>query len=529
MRRTHLLILSLCCLLACNSSEPDLFRKYLHPGQLPSQSLLIDIRKDTIVTLQSGTRLTIPAGALKSDKDIVRLEVKEAVTMQQILVAGLTTQSKDGPLSSGGMLYIAPAKGEQASLQKPIRAQVPTLSANEGMKLFKGAEKDDAIEWTDPQPLAGITMNSAGERGKMLFVNNCASCHHPTKDATGPSLYAVRQRWASKEELYAFSRNPSKMIASGHAYANCIYDKWNKTAMTNFPDLTDEELDAIYTYADREGRKLLKDDTARFLQYTYDSCKARVARRVALQEERTTRGRNRKMFLKEQNSSPVNIVTAPASPQTSAVSTSSELVVPEGYQADYYNIEIETFGWFNIDILMKEESGAVKSTLMVRLQGSYSRKVNVMLIIPSVKAFIQGGLLSDGKMYGFDEKNGNIPLPQGVPAYIWAMSEGEKEEVLYFGSAAFSTALQQTIDVKLETTTQDRMQASINAFAFEGMTVKVRKDTNMARSREAGKELQALDHEIEQFCNCYELDLPTDSTTVERASVDGSGNAGTSF
>lgn len=84
--------------------------------------------------------------------------------------------------------------------------------------------------------------------GKALFTSNCASCHHPVKKSTGPALQGVDGRVPSKEWLHKWVRNSAGMIASGDAYAQKIYNEYNKTAMTAFPNLTDEEIDAIVGY-----------------------------------------------------------------------------------------------------------------------------------------------------------------------------------------------------------------------------------------------------------------------------------------
>lgn len=86
--------------------------------------------------------------------------------------------------------------------------------------------------------------------GKALFQANCAACHNPIKDATGPALKGVSARVPNKEWLYKWVKNSAAVISSGDKYANEIYAKWNKTAMTAFPALSNEEIDAIVKYVD---------------------------------------------------------------------------------------------------------------------------------------------------------------------------------------------------------------------------------------------------------------------------------------
>lgn len=92
---------------------------------------------------------------------------------------------------------------------------------------------------------------SAAPDGKALFQANCASCHNPYKDATGPKLNGVDGRVPSKEWLYKWIKNSASLIESGDKYAVEIYNKWNKTAMTSFPNLSNEDIDAIITYVNQ--------------------------------------------------------------------------------------------------------------------------------------------------------------------------------------------------------------------------------------------------------------------------------------
>lgn len=86
--------------------------------------------------------------------------------------------------------------------------------------------------------------------GKALFQANCASCHNPIKDATGPALKGVSARVPSKDWLYKWIKNSAAVIGSGDPYAVELYNKWNKTAMTAFPALSNEEIDAIIKYVE---------------------------------------------------------------------------------------------------------------------------------------------------------------------------------------------------------------------------------------------------------------------------------------
>ena len=99
-----------------------------------------------------------------------------------------------------------------------------------------------------------ITFSSAignqlnAQDGKALFSANCASCHAVNKKLTGPALAGVEDRWPDKQNLYAWIKNSAAFLKTGDAYANNLYNEYNKVAMNNFPGLSDADIDAILAY-----------------------------------------------------------------------------------------------------------------------------------------------------------------------------------------------------------------------------------------------------------------------------------------
>jgi mono/diheme cytochrome c family protein len=99
-----------------------------------------------------------------------------------------------------------------------------------------------------------ITLSSSignqlnAQDGKALFSQNCASCHAVNKKLTGPALAGVEDRWSDKKNLYAWIKNNQAFLKTGDAYANKLYNEYNKTAMNLFPALTDKDIDAILAY-----------------------------------------------------------------------------------------------------------------------------------------------------------------------------------------------------------------------------------------------------------------------------------------
>ena len=66
--------------------------------------------------------------------------------------------------------------------------------------------------------LLSFTNNIYAQNGEALFKANCASCHKPDKDFTGPALKGARDREPDKEWAYKWVNNVNAMLETD-AYA----------------------------------------------------------------------------------------------------------------------------------------------------------------------------------------------------------------------------------------------------------------------------------------------------------------------
>ena len=87
------------------------------------------------------------------------------------------------------------------------------------------------------------------QKGKALFNANCAACHKLNKRAVGPALAGVSAKY-DKEWLYSWIKNSTAMVKSGDAQAVAIYEEYNGSVMTSFPQLSNEDIDNILAYTD---------------------------------------------------------------------------------------------------------------------------------------------------------------------------------------------------------------------------------------------------------------------------------------
>lgn len=96
-----------------------------------------------------------------------------------------------------------------------------------------------------------FSSQAQAQDGAKLFKQNCAVCHasHTDQKLTGPGLKGIFDRAPKGDWLNKWILNSEKMIKSGDAYANKIYNENGKAAMSVFEGvLTDKDVVAIIDY-----------------------------------------------------------------------------------------------------------------------------------------------------------------------------------------------------------------------------------------------------------------------------------------
>jgi mono/diheme cytochrome c family protein len=435
---------------------------------------------------------------------------------------GLTTQSYGQPLSSGGMIDIQPAPGTTARIVRPLTIKLPTNRIEESMQLFKGTTSDNGkINWTDPKPLTDGTdtansTDSADSQarkdlasGRNLFQTNCAQCHSPTRMVTGPALTYIGQR-RPKIWLYNFIRNNQKVLASGDCYSQYIFNAYNKTAMNLFPNLSDKDIDGILNYLQNQSL-LVDSNSVPDYKREFDSCR-RYRQMAGILE------RNRKALI-DSNGIRTNVIRRDDSgaiiTDTTIVYTTPAPVRTEEHPSIYYQFTIESFGWYNVDALLKDLPGIEPSELRIHMTEEYAAEVNVFLVIPGRKVFTEGGYLRDSKTdFGFLTEDAQIPLPQSEQAYVFATGEYKGKAV--FAISSFITSSNLTITLQPTPMTKEQIADITSHLDLNQLSVRVADSRNAARIRAIDTSLAAIARFKPQNCDCdCKLDAPSDSGTRE--------------
>ncbi len=101
---------------------------------------------------------------------------------------------------------------------------------------------------------ASIYAQGDAKNGEKLFKANCTACHALDKQLIGPALGGVVDRLKTEQNLDAdwlkkWIKDNKALRASGDKYANEVFEKFNKTEMLAFPNLTDKDIDDILEYS----------------------------------------------------------------------------------------------------------------------------------------------------------------------------------------------------------------------------------------------------------------------------------------
>lgn len=429
-------ILSLFCLTCCNHT--DTTKTAFNPDALPPFSVEIDVSRDTVLRAPEGSLVHIPANALDAGGATrVKLVIREALRMSDMIRAGLLTTTSDGKtLSSGGIIDIEPAEGQTVAVKKPLSISLPTSYLEKDMQLFKGErDANGNLVWKDPAPLSSSVDSALAQlnMGKTIFTTNCASCHALGKTVLGSDLAYISQR-RDRRWLYEFIWNNKVVLAAGDRLANCIYLQYNKTQMNNFPNLTTSDLDGLFNYIDNESARLGLPFPEDHNKHCLDSCGykpdlARIAEvkaslRPGMFGQDTTSINDRRIF----------------------------------YSPNQYEFTIWNLGWYNTDRYWVENPETIELRAKIPLE--YLHDVNVYLVIPSYR--VLQGSEKDGEGICLFHGSAQVPFPKGVKMSIVAL--GEKNGQTLMGSAAFLSAEKQIITVAINAMSKDKVKALLRQF-----------------------------------------------------------------
>ncbi|MCF6349541.1 MAG: c-type cytochrome [Flavobacteriaceae bacterium] len=122
------------------------------------------------------------------------------------------------------------------------------------------SEKDieDILAYTDDKPKEKkeVTKKQTTEtqtvdpivaKGKKIFKANCIACHKLNKKVLGPALFGITDK-RDRDWLHKWIKDNNALRKSGDALAKQVFEEHNKMPMNAFPQLSEEDIDAMLAY-----------------------------------------------------------------------------------------------------------------------------------------------------------------------------------------------------------------------------------------------------------------------------------------
>ena len=194
------------------------------------------------------------------------------------------------------------------------------------------------------------------------------------------------------------------------------------------------------------------------------------------------------------------IIYAPSPIQTKRLVKAVEMTENE---ADYYNFSIDSYGWYNIDILLKGDDRFKNSNLIVSVAQPDKAISDIYLVIPSEKIFTKGGKIENGIDYGFYSANGDIPLPQNEEAFVFAFGESGSKTI--FGITPFYTRSKQRLQIVANEVGKEEILKAFRSYNFTNLNMKIDSVKKGFEIDSLNKQLNLLNNLKSNYCKCSEI------------------------
>ncbi len=455
----------------------------LNIPQKMKQDFRINPKSSQVIIGKSGTMVLIPENAFKDANGNVvngkvKMEIVEGIKDADIIKMNLGTMSDQGPLETGGMIYINAFSENGDSLKladgKKLDVEIPTDNKKTGMKLWNGiVQKDGSVSWTNPQPLKenlrpvpaiSLEKNSGGKaEKKQESTDNVIMLR--SKEYLWEQWWDVKNhRWVN-DRSGATSDTNIVAVASADGKStelvNLADKKFENTniATAEFRSripFINQACDSrlILCYTENPQRALWKSDNAAADSLEKSGCElADLFRQFA------------KMKQGKVDPADPNTVAALDAAREKALENYEKNVRESSHAFDQkypayasYSFGMKTLGWANVDRLCG--GNATPMFFNVHVDGTKDDDVQATLIVPGRNLFINGYKRPNGD-YSFThgEYEQQASYPAGEEAYVLAKSGNGKN--LRFELKKIILGTNQIENVSLHAGTDDELAVAL--------------------------------------------------------------------
>ena len=483
MRITSALFLFLTFAISCSENAPkqrEATENVFTTQNLPTQVFEITNENDTFITGKNGTKINIPKNSFVDKKGNaisgkIIFELKEALTLVDMIMGNLTTLSDSKILQTGGMIYTnATANGENIFIanNKGLQISVPAENKNDSMLIFEGEvnPENQSINWVNPKDII--------EKNKPTIVSK--TINHPIfdehKNMEVPLLEVPKKPIEyndNTERLLSINFETIDMFPELQQYRNI---KFKVSAKSDF-----NIEDAKKTWYDVKLEKTKKEGIYKVIFEGIDKGKV-ITRKylvspayqgndykkaLTLYEEKFEQYKNKKRemaeekerLIKEQEKLAIQLQKDFAIQQKNNIKNLDKIAInPHTYDLNLgYTFNLKQLGWSNIDVLYSDNR-TQSINLKVEIEDKpKEERVYITMVLKNKCISLPGYEKKDGT-YGFSHNDAEpTNLPVGEEAIILATTY--RNNIPYFAFQKIIIAPKQNINLSLKETTKLKLEA----------------------------------------------------------------------
>lgn len=484
MRITSALLLFLTFAISCSENAPkqtEATENVFTTQNLPTQFFEINNQNDTFITGKNGTKISIPKNSFvdKNGNDVtgkISFELKEALTLADMVMGNLTTLSNGKILQTGGMIYTnATAKGENVLIasNKALQISVPTENKNDSMLIFEGEvnPENQSINWVNPKDI--IVKNKPSSVVSKTISRPIFDEH---KNMEVPLLEVPKkpiEYTDDTERLLSINFETKNMFPELQQYRNVKfkvsekndfnvedaqktwYDvKLEKTNEEGIYKVTFEGVDKgkVITrkylvspvYEGKDYQKAIALYEQKFKQYEKKKKEIAEEKEHLIKEKEKLAIQWQKDFEKQQKKNQKNLEEITFNPHTHDLDLN-------------YTFNIKQLGWSNIDVLYSDNR-TQSISLKVEIDNKPKEdRIYIAMVLKNKWISLPGYEKKDGT-YGFSHSDIEpTKLPVGEEAIIIATTY--KNSIPYFAFQKIIIAPKQNINLSLKETTKLKLEA----------------------------------------------------------------------
>ncbi|WP_338811794.1 cytochrome c [Bernardetia sp. Wsw4-3y2] len=482
----------------------------------PPQEFVIDTEQDTVIFGKSGTLLAIEAGTFTDEngkplKGNLTLNLKEALSLSDMLENKLTTQTQHGQILQSGGMFEFTAKSDKKgkiNISKPIHAEIPTQKKIGDMSVYEGIQvsEDAPVQWKKEKELENWLTEIPLDRldffpknegsfekdGKRTIIIPADKIRTLETYYLGDSIRVIDiNEENSSSFLEQNKKNPNQKNQSESIF-RFVQDDEEKGKPTIcgiskyiLEGLSDKKFQGTFisTYEFEKRLKVMNECCGNDLIAIYlKNLDKNLWESDKLAAEYLTKNKKCRAYIFEEFAAEKATKVKPKGKVNRALQKHIDKLFKNKekawskFEKDFdkwdkkreelqtevvdklenekrfserlnYSFDLNRLGWTNIDMLMKLEN-QIPVAFEVKVKGLELKEAGrVFLIFPNEKTIIDLSRNEKGHFYGKQGNENVIYLPKGVDIILKAVTEKNKQ--LYTGEIdlAIKSKIRETIKV----------------------------------------------------------------------------------